>query len=291
MCLPPSAAMAADVRRARSSQRRRRRRSTERRAAAAGWPRADGVNQEPAIVVVWTTKGAKGTKLLHARSDDGGRSFGRSLVVAGTDEAGNRGWQAVSVEASGRVDVVWLDHRELASDATMAEVTSRARRRPEDGRRCDGAEVEAVRRVARRVARASRRHRGRVLLLQDGARKRCGRPDLRGVASRVSGQPARHGVRDVARWRPNVFRSGASQRGQMGSRGMSGRWSRAWPSTAAVACTSSGRRWCLVRRTANRQSGSSTRPPATARRSARASVFRPKGFRIIRASSRSQLAN
>ena len=33
---------------------------------------------EPAIAVVWTTKGRQGTRLLQARSDDGGRSFGRS---------------------------------------------------------------------------------------------------------------------------------------------------------------------------------------------------------------------
>ncbi len=75
---------------------------------------------EPAIAVVWTTKGRRGTRLLQARSDDGGRSFGRSQIVPGTDEAGNRGWQAVSVEPSGRVNVAWLDHRELASDSTMA---------------------------------------------------------------------------------------------------------------------------------------------------------------------------
>ena len=82
-------------------------------------PRA---GREPAIVVVWTTKGEKGTRLLQARSDDGGRSFGRSLPVPGTDASGNRGWQAVNVDPSGRVNVVWLDHRELAADSSMEKM-------------------------------------------------------------------------------------------------------------------------------------------------------------------------
>jgi hypothetical protein len=80
-------------------------------------PRA---GREPAIVVVWTTKGANGTKLLQSRSDDGGRSFAPSALVPGTDAAGNRGWEAIAVEPGGRVDAVWLDHRELAKDSTMA---------------------------------------------------------------------------------------------------------------------------------------------------------------------------
>ena len=76
--------------------------------------------RDPAIVIVWTTKGATGTKLLQARSEDGGRSFAPSALVAGTDAPGNRGWQAIAVEPGGRVDALWLDHRELAHDTTMA---------------------------------------------------------------------------------------------------------------------------------------------------------------------------
>ena len=75
---------------------------------------------DPAIVVVWTTKGANGTKLLQARSEDGGRSFSPSALVAGSDAAGNRGWEAIAVEPGGRVDAVWLDHREMAKDSSMA---------------------------------------------------------------------------------------------------------------------------------------------------------------------------
>jgi hypothetical protein len=76
--------------------------------------------RDPAIVVVWTTKGASGTKLLQARSEDGGKSFATATLVPGTDAAGNRGWQAISVAPGGRVDAVWLDHRELAHDPSMA---------------------------------------------------------------------------------------------------------------------------------------------------------------------------
>jgi hypothetical protein len=76
--------------------------------------------REPEIVVVWTSKGDAGTKLLHARSVDGGRTFSRTALVPGTDAPGNRGWQAITIEPTGRVDVMWLDHRELASNAAMA---------------------------------------------------------------------------------------------------------------------------------------------------------------------------
>jgi hypothetical protein len=80
-------------------------------------PRA---GHDPAIVVVWTTKGANGTRLLQSRSDDGGKSFSAGALVPSTDAAGNRGWEAIAVEPGGRVDVVWLDHRELAKDSSMA---------------------------------------------------------------------------------------------------------------------------------------------------------------------------
>lgn len=80
-------------------------------------PRA---GREPAIVVVWTAKGANGTTLLQSRSDDGGRSFTPGGLVPGSDAVGNRGWEAIAVEPGGRVDAVWLDHRELAHASSMA---------------------------------------------------------------------------------------------------------------------------------------------------------------------------
>lgn len=69
------------------------------------------------MVVVWTTKGANGTRILSARSNDGGRSFGGSKPVPGSDAAGSRGWQSIAVDARGRVLVLWLDHRETVSAA------------------------------------------------------------------------------------------------------------------------------------------------------------------------------
>jgi hypothetical protein len=75
---------------------------------------------EPAIVIVWTTKGANGTTLLQSRSDDGGRAFTPASLVPGTGAAGNRGWEAIAVEPGGRVDAIWLDHRELAASSSLA---------------------------------------------------------------------------------------------------------------------------------------------------------------------------
>jgi hypothetical protein len=74
----------------------------------------------PIATVVWTTKGEKGTRLVSARSTDGGRSFTRAATVPGGDAAGNRGWEAATASGQ-RVRVIWLDHRELAAhDSSMA---------------------------------------------------------------------------------------------------------------------------------------------------------------------------
>jgi hypothetical protein len=64
--------------------------------------------------VVWTAKGGSGTRLVSARSDDGGRSFARSTAVPGSDAAGNRGWESTATDRDGHVLAIWLDHRELA---------------------------------------------------------------------------------------------------------------------------------------------------------------------------------
>jgi len=73
--------------------------------------RADG---PPLLSIVWTSKGKDGTAIVTARSDDGGRTFGETTLVPGGEAAGNRGWENVSVDAQGRVRVLWLDHREMA---------------------------------------------------------------------------------------------------------------------------------------------------------------------------------
>jgi len=66
---------------------------------------------DPEIVVVWTSKGGDGARLLSARSRDGGKTFTHAAVVPGTDAVGNRGWESVTAEPDGRVVALWLDHR------------------------------------------------------------------------------------------------------------------------------------------------------------------------------------
>jgi hypothetical protein len=75
-------------------------------------PQARGV---PGIVVIWTAKAAAGTRLLTARSDDGGRRFTAPAAVPGSEAAGNRGWESLAVTPRGDVWALWLDHRELAA--------------------------------------------------------------------------------------------------------------------------------------------------------------------------------
>lgn len=72
---------------------------------------------DPAIDVVWTSKAAAGTRLVSSRSNDGGKTFARPVVVPGTDAPGNRGWEDITTDRSGRVVAIWLDHRDAASAA------------------------------------------------------------------------------------------------------------------------------------------------------------------------------
>jgi hypothetical protein len=67
----------------------------------------------PEIVIVWTAKAGTTWKLLSARSLDGGRTYSASAPVPGSDGEGSRGWESVAVDATGRVSVLWLDHRDL----------------------------------------------------------------------------------------------------------------------------------------------------------------------------------
>jgi hypothetical protein len=74
----------------------------------------------PAIVVVWTAKGATGTRLLSARSEDIGASFGPASPLPGSDANGNRGWESIAVDSTGQVVAIWLDHRQSASGTAPA---------------------------------------------------------------------------------------------------------------------------------------------------------------------------
>ena len=78
-----------------------------------------GKGATPSVVVVWTAKSGSSTRLLSATSKDGARTFGASVVVPGSDGEGSRGWQSVAVGPTGRVYVLWLDHRESASAGAM----------------------------------------------------------------------------------------------------------------------------------------------------------------------------
>jgi hypothetical protein len=70
---------------------------------------------EPSIVVVWTAKTKDGTRLLVARSENGGTSFTRAAAFAGSEAPGNRGWVSTAVDRQGHVVAAWLDHREMAA--------------------------------------------------------------------------------------------------------------------------------------------------------------------------------
>jgi hypothetical protein len=73
----------------------------------------------PEVVIVWTAKAGTTWKLLSARSLDGGSTYSASAPVPGSDSEGSRGWESVAVDATGRVSVLWLDHRDLiAADGT-----------------------------------------------------------------------------------------------------------------------------------------------------------------------------
>lgn len=84
-------------------------------------PRASA---EPQIVVVWTAKRPDGGRLLMSRSSDGGATFSASTVVPGSDAAGNRGWESVTVGRDGRVFAMWLDHRGLVSPSHQHGATT-----------------------------------------------------------------------------------------------------------------------------------------------------------------------
>ena len=69
------------------------------------------------IVVLWSARGEGGTLLLTARSNDEGRTFAAAEPVPGSNAAGNRGWESLTVDSNGRPLVMWLDHRDTAMTA------------------------------------------------------------------------------------------------------------------------------------------------------------------------------
>ena len=78
----------------------------------------------PAVTVMWTAKAPAGTRVVTARSSDGGRSFGPAESVPGSDADGNRGWESMAVSPAGDVLGVWLDHREVPARTTSGAAMS-----------------------------------------------------------------------------------------------------------------------------------------------------------------------
>jgi hypothetical protein len=93
---------------------------------------------DPSIVVVWTTKGKSGTKLVMARSTDGGKTFSTATTVPESDAAGNRGWHNLLATDDGKLLAIWLDHREMANHA-MGAAPQHAHATTSETRREDGA--------------------------------------------------------------------------------------------------------------------------------------------------------
>ncbi|HYV98564.1 MAG TPA: sialidase family protein [Gemmatimonadaceae bacterium] len=96
--------------------------ATEGDARVAGEqpPQVVLTSGDGSVVVVWPAKRAEGSRLLTARSTDGGKTFGETSVVTGTEAAGNRGWESLAIDSAGRTMVVWLDHRNAAASMAMS---------------------------------------------------------------------------------------------------------------------------------------------------------------------------
>jgi hypothetical protein len=94
---------------------------------------------DPSIVVVWTAKDPSGTRLLSARSDNGGQSFAQPVRVPGSESAGNRGWESIATTQDGDVVAVWLDHREMAPrNGRSASQHTEHKHEASSGRQTDG---------------------------------------------------------------------------------------------------------------------------------------------------------
>ncbi|MCX5756468.1 MAG: sialidase family protein [Gemmatimonadetes bacterium] len=74
----------------------------------------------PAITVAWMAKAAEGTRVMWAKSSDGGKTFTPGTIAAGSDGAGSRGWQSIAADSTGRVFALWLDHRNAAAHVMPA---------------------------------------------------------------------------------------------------------------------------------------------------------------------------
>ena len=79
-----------------------------------------GTGKDPIITVTWNAKDAA-TTIQTARSRDGGRSFVEERSLQKNASVGDRGWQASTLDASGRLHAVWLDHRAMAENKAAGD--------------------------------------------------------------------------------------------------------------------------------------------------------------------------
>jgi len=86
--------------------------SGEQPPRAALVPAASG---DPVVTVVWTARDTAGTRLMSARSTNGGRSFLTPSPVPGSESPGNRGWHSIASTRDGDIAAIWLDHRDVPS--------------------------------------------------------------------------------------------------------------------------------------------------------------------------------
>jgi hypothetical protein len=69
----------------------------------------------PLITVAWNAK-SNGTEIKTARSRDGGRTFIEEHSLQKPGSPGDRGWQASTLDATGKLHTIWLDHRVMAAE-------------------------------------------------------------------------------------------------------------------------------------------------------------------------------
>jgi hypothetical protein len=79
----------------------------------------DRHGRDPEIVVAYGSK-TDATAIKLARSIDGGRTFTEAGALQAPGAAGDRGWHALAVGASGDAHVMWLDHRGLAAQKAQS---------------------------------------------------------------------------------------------------------------------------------------------------------------------------
>jgi hypothetical protein len=74
----------------------------------------------PALTVTWNAKDG-GTQIKTARSRDGGRTFVEEKSLQTKGAIGDRGWQASTLDATGKLHTIWLDHRVMAADKAAGD--------------------------------------------------------------------------------------------------------------------------------------------------------------------------